>query len=225
MIYLIDDSRLKDYNAEYVLSGKYRDILCVVQNVEEFERHVSDMSQAECIMIHNTFAKSYTFKERVAEISDYGDKIPFVCFSGSDSEIADFSLRNLNFIRTINKGIFYGRLQLFLDSFIQTHKVNLLLLAYGKNYMYTFVHKWVLNIMQVTNGMNGKISEIDLAKITGTTDFKKIVDASAPSIGQSYDDLLNNLMDNPITIDAFRNNLIKIENSFNQYGKNIYTWK
>ncbi len=225
MIYLIDDSRLKDYNAEYVLSEKYRGILCVVQNAEEFERHVSDMAQAECIMIHNTFAQSYTYKERVAEISDYGDRFPFVCFSGGDSEIVDFSLQNLNLIRTINKGVFYDRFQFFLDSFIQTHKINLLLLAYGKSYMYTFVHKWVLNIMQVTNEMNGIISERDLAKITSTTDFKKIVDASAPFIGQSYDDLLNCLMDNPITIDAFRNNLIKIENSFNQYGKNIYTWK
>jgi hypothetical protein len=54
------------------------------------------------------------------------------------------------------------------------------------------------------------------------TAFKEIIEMA--SISVSFDELLESLEDNPITVLKFIDNLNTINNSFTKYGKNIYGW-
>ncbi len=225
MIYLIDDSDLKELNAEYVFDDKYKDILCVVRDASQFEKQIPLIYNAECIMIHASFENSITYKTRVLALAIDKD-IPFVSFSGDDYEFVVFSEQsNPNYVRGIKKGIFYHRLRSFLDFFKQKNEINLMILAYGENYNSYIARKCALVIFRKTSGMSGTISEIDLAKITTEGYFKKLIDLAEPAIGISYDNLIDDLLNNPITIVEFLSHINKIVESFCQFGVNIYTWK
>lgn len=227
MIYLIDDSNFKQMNALYVHDDAYKDILHVVSSVSEFDMLCeSQFHDAECIMVHRTFDGTTSDKEKIADLTDDGDKIPYVVFSAGDSSSAVFDEIHPFRIMGLKKEVFYERLRDFLDNYLENHKLNLWILAYGKNYMRVRVRNWALAILRNTSTIKGFIDEQSLGCITKDGNLKKIIDVSAPAIGITYDELVNDkLIDEPIKVDEFKSRINKITNSFYQYGKNIYTWE
>lgn len=55
--------------------------------------------------------------------------------------------------------------------------------------------------------------------------LEEIVILSQPAIGMGYNDVLNFIDDEEITIKEFKARIKSILNSVIQYGKNTYTWK
>lgn len=220
MLYLIDDSNLKEFDAEFVFD--YKNILTTIQTSGQFADISDKLSDANCIMVHRTFWNSTKTKEKCAELSKDGDKIPLVVFSAGDSENAVVNHMS-NAVISLKKSVFYSRLKLFLDNYIKSGFINLKLLAYGKDYVKVEVRNLSKDIFSVISGKDGILTLDYLPKIAKC--LKKIVTLSSPKIGISYDDLMEKLEDEPITFARFRNNINNIVISFEQYGKNIYTWK
>ena len=225
MIFLIDDTNLESTNATFLLGMEYQKALCLIQTVDELEKKRDDLSSADCIMIHRSFASSSVYKEQMAELTNDGELIPFVVFSAGDPEYAIFDEKMPRVIMGLKKSLFYSRLFFFLDSYITKQTVNLRILAYGNDYMKIRVRSLALSIMRFVEGKEGLITIQELAAIASCPEFKEIVSISNPELGISYDELLENLEDYPISFSAFKNNINQIVNSFCQHGKNIYTWK
>lgn len=222
MIYLIDDSKLEDFNADYVFDDKYKNILTIVRNMSEFSKVLDMLSNACCIMVHNTFCGSQEVKNKCSRVACNGEKIPFIVFSAGDSENAVVSTTT-NAIMSLRKGVFYNRLRLFLDLYIKDRIINLKLIAYGKDYVKVEIRNLSKHILSAVAGEEGVMNVFSLAKIA--KDTKKLVTLSSPKIGVSYEELMMKLKNTPTTFACFRNNISNIVISFEQYGKNIYTWK
>lgn len=225
MIYLIDDSPLKELNAEYVFDEKYASILKLIKDSEEFHSHKSQIGCDDCILVHKTFMGSQIVKEEMSQLSDDGEFIPIAIFSDGDSENADFDeLKKPHYIGGLKKPIFYERLRYFLDYYLANHLIDFQIIAYGNDYIKENVRRWALSVLKKTNGNVGIMGLMDLSKVASCPEFKKLIQASSPAIGISYESLIEHLEDNPITFESFKYNISRIVTSFNQYGKNIYSW-
>lgn len=225
MIYLIDDTNIESVNGQFLLSKEFEHVLYRIETVERLDELRDVLNRADCIMIHRTFANSTIYKEQIAELAGDGEIIPLVIFSAGDSEHAVFDENFPNVIEGIKKNVFYARLKGFINAFIENHVIDLKLIAYGKNYLKIRVRSLALSVFQLISGKEGLISVSELAKIAFNPDFKELITISNPSLGLSYDDLLENLEDNPITFLELKNRIDLIVTSFYQYGKNIYPWK
>ena len=98
-------------------------------------------------------------------------------------------------------------------------------------YLHHFCQKSDLNfipfcgIITIYYTKEGEINVSELANIASCPEFKELISLSYPALGFTYDELLEELEDNPISFEKFKNNINKIVNSFYQYGKNIYLWQ
>lgn len=222
MIYLIDDTELRDLNVEFLQEDKYKNILTLIRNMQELDSKCRNLQDAECIMVHKTFCNSNKVYQRMSSVaSNETSPIPFVAFSAGDAESAVYDENAPLSIEGLKKAVFYGRLQCFLDDYISNDKVNLKILAYGKDYMKVLARSWALAIFRLIAGKTGKLKLEDLSRLSNLKSFKLLIDAAQID----YADLQEQLEDFPISFDHFRMNINNIVNSFNQYGRNIYTWK
>ena len=80
-------------------------------------------------------------------------------------------------------------------------------------------------VVRINTTKEGEINVSELANIASCPEFKELISLSYPALGFTYDELLEELEDNPISFEKFKNNINKIVNSFYQYGKNIYLWQ
>ena len=225
MIFLIDDTNLDGFNVTFLLNSEYKGVLRSIRTADELNSLRSDLISADCIMIHRTFANSSIYKEQMADLTNDGETIPFVVFSAGDSEHAIFDEKYPKIIGGIKKSLFYSRLPYFLESFKAKREINLKLIAYGKDYIKVRVRALALSVLRVVVAKEGEIGVLELANIASCPEFKDLISLSQPAIGITYDELLEELEDNPISFEKLKNNINQIVNSFYQYGKNIYLWK
>lgn len=221
MIYLIDDTELKDFNVEFLQEDKYKSVLTLICDMQKFNNQRNNLQNANCIMVHKTFCSSNEVYQQLSAICDDKYLIPFVAFSAGDAESAVYDESEPLSIDGLKKSVFYERLQYFLDDYISNGGVNLRILAYGKDYMKVLVRSWALDIFRLIAGKTGQLKLEDLSSLSNLKSFKLLIETAKID----YADLQEQLEDDPISFDCFRMNINNIVNSFNQYGKNIYTWK
>ena len=225
MIYLIDDTLNETIGSEFVFDDKYKQALVVIQNGAEFKSRMKDLYSADCIMVHLTFEHSNDVKDKAAIIADDGDGIPFVVFSGSFSENPDFDYDKNNCISGIRKSTFYQRLYDFLEEYLAYGKVDLRIIAYGKDFQKVIVRNYAKGILSALEGKQGILQLEDIAKLSKNGNLRNFVEISNPKLGIGYDQLLEKLKVEPICIADFKSRIEKVVINFEQYGKNIYTWK
>lgn len=225
MIYLIDDTLKETIDSDFVFEDKYKQVLVVIQNKAEFNSRMNELYSADCIMVHLTFEDSNDVKDKASVIADDGDAIPFVVFSGSFSENPDFEYETNNYISGIKKSTFYQRLHDFLEEYVCSGNVDLRLIAYGKDFQKVIVRNYAKGILSALEGKQGILQLEDIAKLSKDKNLKNFVDISNPKLGIDYDQLLEKLKVEPICIADFKSRIEKIVINFEQYGKNIYTWK
>jgi hypothetical protein len=243
MIYLIDDNqnnqRLNNYNITFVEDGVFEGYLISIEKIEVGKSfsditHLDFLKAADCILLHSTtedYDKNKGFlpgsKTNVLKmkelISQEGDQIPLVLFSNSMGE-AEFDFEsNSNYISSVKKNLLYERLFDFLEHYKNTGKVELRIIAWGNNFASKEVAKLVIEILNSVelkeNSEDLKLS--DLSK--SISSFKSFVELSLPNSG--INEILNEIEDNPIRIQDFRKKINQIKESYDKYGKNIYTWK
>lgn len=222
MIYLIDDSEIKNIDTTYLRQDRYKDIITIIDDMGQFDSHIGDYEKAQCIMVHKTFCNSNVVYDKMERVTQQGDcPIPFVAFSAGDNDNAVFNETSPQVIYGLKKAVFYERLKPFLDDFIDKGRANLRILAYGKDYAKILVRSCALDILRSIYGKDGIVRLDDVAGLASNPKFKRLVEQAQ----LNYGDLLEKLEDHPISFDRLRMNINGIVNSFNQYGKNIYPWK
>ncbi|MBQ4405620.1 MAG: hypothetical protein II852_01285 [Bacteroidales bacterium] len=225
MIYLIDDTLKETIDSDFVFDDKYNQALVVIQNKVEFNSRMKELYSADCIMVHLTFEDSNDVKDKASIIADDGDEIPFVVFSGSFSENPDFDYESNNYISGIKKSTFYQRLHDFLEEYVINGNVDLRIIAYGKDFQKVIVRNYAKNVLSIVEGKQGLLQMGDIANFSKDGNLKRLVELSNPKLGIDYEHLLETLGNQPICIADFKSRIEKIVINFEQYGKNIYTWK
>lgn len=243
MIYLIDDNqnnqRFNNYNSTFVEDGEFDGYLKSIEKLEvgktfSDSSHLDFLKTANCILLHSTtedydehrgfLSGSRTNVLKIKElISQEGEKIPLVLFSNSMDD-AEFDYEcNPNYIRSIKKNLLYERLFDFLDYYKKTGKVELRIIAWGKNFTSKEISKLVIEILNTIefkeNSDYLKLSDLSIV----INSFKNFILLSFPK--KDINEILNEIEDNPIRIQDFRKKINQIKESFDKYGKNIYTWK
>lgn len=243
MIYLIDDNqdnqRLKFYNISFVEEGVFDGYLTSIEKIEKKNdlkdiSHLEFLKSSDCILLHSTTEdydkekesfcggsniNSINIKEIIAQ---EGEKIPLVLFSNRMGEAEYDYERNPNYIPSIKKNFFYERLFDFLEFYKETGKVELRMLAWGKNFASKEISRLAFNILSSLElkNMHENLVLSDLSKVL--RDFSLFIELSLPN--NDFNAILNELEDNPITTHEFKRKINLITESFTKYGKNIHSW-
>jgi hypothetical protein len=243
MIYLIDDNqnnqRLTNYNITFVEDGVFDNYLISMEKIEPGKSfsditHLEFLKTADCILLHNTtedYDKEKGFlsgsKNNVLKIKEFisqeGEIIPLVLFSNSmgDAEF-DFAV-NPNYISSINKNLFYERLFDFLEHYKNTGKVELRIIAWGKNYITKEILKLAIEILNAIE-LKDNSDNLTLLDLSDTIkSFKTFIELSYSE--NHVNEILNEIEDNPMKIQDFQKKINQITESYAKYGQNIYTWK
>lgn len=237
MIYLIDDDSKNQrvaYGASYINDGLYDDILCHLEKVNP-DLDLSLLSGASYVMVHESLADfingQYDDTSHIAQdnIIHYADKnnIPYVCFSDGHAPIGIFDSNNN--IVCLKKSTFYARLQDFLDYYKASHNIEPRILAYGREFQKYIIEKLIKSLFLKFSHKSptDRLMPADVmpSKANEPEYCKQIINLAQPAIGIGYDDLLDDIEDNDITVGEFKQHVNKIFNSVSQYGTNTYTWE
>jgi hypothetical protein len=231
MIYLIDDNQanqqIEKFGIRFIESNEFSEFLISKERLD-INTDLSFLQTATCILLHsstedvvdgNFVSGSISNTTKIIkEICDNGDTIPLVLFSEQMSEIA--IIPNNHYLRAIKKSTFYSNLFSFLSYFKENNLLEFKILAYGKNFKSIEITECVRLINEKLIFKNQE--EVIKLKDINLRVFKELIEMS--SIQYTFDDLIENLEDHPISIKKFIENLSYINQSFTKYGKNIYSW-
>ena len=135
------------------------------------------------------------------------------------------------FLHITKKADYYYRLKDFLENYKEAGVLELKILAYGKNWRNLLLKEEVKNLYKkISNKKNDEILNIrdvlPTSKISEPNYLSNIIEKySQPNLGKSYNEILDYIEDEQITIGEFKQRIDKILISINKYGKNTYTWK
>lgn len=228
MIYLFDDTDQK-YIDKHIDFNEYSDIITFVHRAKSIDVDIYEhaLKKADCILIHRSFRdlddvnKNTVYEKVINDISNLGYSIPLVIYSDGDREVADF--KNDRFLRQIKKLKVYERLKLFLDEYRRSKTIDLRILGYGEtNVLQTVIES--ANIILSKIRFNGP-EEVLRPEMLAEIRLKDLIERSQPSLGISYLELLSKIENGEVMIGKFRENINSIVKSFNNYGKNLYTWQ
>lgn len=142
-IILIDDnqSNLREiYGASFVDLEEYEDCLFHVEQLNE-NSDFSFLDDAACVLLHDSLedyvdGKYVSGSRKAKELiwNKIKDKIPYVKFSDGHSIIGDWNPFERNVVRSIKKSEFYRNLKGFLDTYRESSRIDLRLIAYGSDY-------------------------------------------------------------------------------------------
>lgn len=244
MIYLIDDNQNNQrlqLGITFVDDGTYDKYLISFDKIERRDSpvdisHLEFLKNAECILMHSTtedwdkekgfIKESNSNVVKIKEyISDFGDKIPLVMFTNNGIQYFDnHDLTDINpsLISSINKTIFYKNLKDFMDNYINTGMIELRILRWGKHFIVNEVRELSLILLDIF-----KLRlETDHVHITDLSDYKQYFDRfiklSYPNISPQI--IYNDLEDNVMSIQLFRDKINLIISSFVKHGENIHSW-
>lgn len=238
MIYLIDDNskgQRIEYGASYIDGGQYNDILIHIEKMNG-STDVSFLYNAKLIMIHDSLEdfengifveKSQRARHNIVDIAQ-NNNIPLVYFS--DGHIVT-EMDSEGNITQLKKADFYYRLKEFLENYKESGVLELKILAYGKNWRTLLLKEEIKKFYnKISHKKNDEILNIrdvlPTNKISEQNYLSNIIEIySQPNIGKSYNEILDYIEDEQITVGEFKQRIDKILISINKYGKNTYTWK
>ena len=236
-ILLIDDnSRMQrqSYGASFVDDEIFESILDHIERVNKnFELSILD--DYRCVMLHDSLEDfindSFDEKSHIARdlIIEYLDdhQIPYVLFSDGHESTGVYD-HNYNLV-SLKKSDFYNRLRYFLEYYINETILQFHILAYGNNFRKALVTSYIKALFQKfdTKNPNDRITIQDLMPSnSGEEHFlEEIINISQPKLGMDYNDMLDYIEDNEISVRDFKLKINNILGSISKYGKNTYTWE
>lgn len=238
---LIDDNSKKQrelYGASFIDNGKYDGL---IDHYEHFNdrKDLSFLSNAKCVFFHDSLEDyingafnehSHKAKEKIQDYIE-DNSIRYVCFSDGHVSVGDYD--DSGNIVQLKKSAFYDRLESFLKFYQENKILQLHILAYGKDYNKELMMRYV-------RAMCKKLSSKSPYEIVTWDDIKyfigdkgkdksgfleETVKMSQPALGMDYNDIIDYIEDEEITVKEFVSRLNQILKSFSLYGKNTYTWK
>ena len=236
-IILIDDNsrdQRRAYGADYIDENIFDDIVDHFERVDQ-NTDFSFIENAACVLVHDSLEdftdghfnpESHIAKDLIVTKLD-NLHIPYVCFSDGHAPTGLYD-SDKNIVE-LKKSEFYNRLRPFLENFRSYQSLDFRILAYGKNFRRILMTKYVRSLFQQldTKPESVVLSATDVLPVDSKEPhfLEEIVILSQPAIGMGYNDVLNFIDDEEITIKEFKARIKSILNSVIQYGKNTYTWK
>jgi hypothetical protein len=236
-IYLIDDNskgQQAAYGASFVQDGGYDDVLCHLEQVNK-DFDVSTLAGAACIMIHDSLEDfvdghfvetSHTAQDNIIQFAET-NHIPYVCFSDGHEPMGEFDSAS-NLVR-LKKSVFYARLTDFLDCYRSDGRIEFKVLAYGKNFQRYLLETMVKSLFLKFSGKQ-PTDTLTLADVmpkdrNEPAYLAQIIDLAQPTVGITYENLLDAIEDETLTVEVFKQQINQIFQSVSKYGKNTHTWQ
>ena len=232
-ILLIDDNSKNQRevsDASFVDEGEYSDCLLHVEQVNS-ESNFSFLDDVSCVMIHDSLedyingeykSDSHKAKDKIEDIIQ-SKNLPYVLFSDGHGMTADWREDMPNIVFSIKKSEFYRHLKSFLDNYRETGKLDMRLIAYGKDFLKHLMSMWcqafIMKLADTPDDEVINISNIDKRSL------RLIIENAQPKINVSFDDIMCDIEDGNITGGNLRSNINNILSSVKKYGKNICSWK
>lgn len=221
MICLFDDTTELYVRSKFNKSD-YSDVLtCYSDAILSGVQFDQTLLNSDCILIHRSYPDNELFRYATTELSKWGKEKPLVVFSGEDEPIPVF--KGDSCIKKMSKDKFYENLSSFLEYYRKKDNLDLAVLAYGEkkdaDYAVSKVKRILSGIKFLRDDDRLPINAVDLQNL------RDLLEASAPEVGLSFDDLSSTLSSNHCTVGEFRSNLVSIADSFVDYGKNVYHWR
>lgn len=225
MIYLFDDTPEKDRKKHVDLTSFNNIALYGTMSLSEFESMRMDLEQAECVLVHRSLRDADNpnrndVYERILDITDRGDRIPLVVFSGEDTEEAVFD--GDSFIRRFSKVCLYENLPHFLSVCSSTHSVDLTSLAYGEKMEAKLALEEGISLIKKVRLLLPD-QTFDVQRVAGD-ELHSLIQRSSPALGCKYSDVIAEIRSGDLTAGEFTRRIKEILDSFNAYGKNVYRW-
>ena len=232
-ILLIDDNSKNQrevYDASFVDEEEYSDCLSHVEQVNS-QSDLSFLDDVSCVMIHDSLedfingefkSDSHKAKERIEDVIQ-SKNLPYVLFSDGHGMTADWREDMPNVVFSVKKSEFYRHLKSFLDYYRETGKLDMRLIAYGKDFLKHLMSIWCQTVInKLADAPDDEI--INMSKIDKRS-LRLIIENAQPKIGVSFDGVMCDIEDGNITAGRLRNNINNILSSIKKYGKNISSWK
>lgn len=236
-ILLIDDNskmQRQSYGASFVDDEAFEAILDHIEHVNK-DFDLSILDEYKCVMIHDSLEdyingsfdeNSHIAKDLIIEYLD-DHQIPYVLFSDGHESIGIYD-QSHNLV-SIKKSDFYSRLRYFMNSYINDSVFQFHILAYGQNFRKVLMTRNIKALFQKfdTKNPTEKISIRDVKPSDSEEEhyLEEIINLSQPTLGIDYDDVLDYIEDNDVSIRDFKLKINKILDSISKYGKNTYTWE
>lgn len=236
-ILLIDDNskmQRQSYGASFVDDEVFESILHHIEHVNK-DFDLSILDEYSCVMIHDSLEdfingsfdeNSHVAKDLIIEYID-NRQIPYVLFSDGHESTGVYDLSH-NLV-SLKKSDFYSRLKYFLDFYRNESLLQFHILAYGPNFRKALVTRNMKALFQKfdTKNQTDTITIFDLKPSDSNEEhyLEEIINLSQPMLGMDYNDILNYIEDNDITVKDFKLKINNILSTISKYGKNTYTWE
>lgn len=232
-VLLIDDNSKNQrevYDASFVDEEEYSDCLLHVEQVNS-QSNLSFLDDVSCVMIHDSLedyingeykSDSHKAKDKIEDIIQ-SKNLPYVLFSDGHPMTADWREDMPNVVFSIKKSEFYRHLKSFLDNYRETGKLDMRLIAYGKDFLKHLMSMWCQAF--ITKLADTPDDEVINISMIDKRSLRLIIENAQPKIGVSFDDVMCDIEDGNITGGILRSNINNILSSVKKYGKNISSWK
>ena len=149
--------------------------------------------------------------------------IPYVLFSDGHPQDAVWAESNPNYIYQIKKSVFYGNLKAFLNSYRNTGKADIRIIAFGENFKVNLIKQWGQIVIKNISSINDN-DYID-STVFDRKCLRNIIEYAQPAINTTYEDIMDNIIDHNITAGKLKQNINNITSDFIQYGENFSSWE
>ena len=233
MIYLFDNTS-SEFIKKYINPLEYTDVLYFSPSatMDMVETMTTALEAADWIFLHRSFEAEYEdeYYMIAEDIADWGKKVPLLIFSDGDMPEPVINKQTATYIQSYKKSEFYSSLPGFLSSIRANGKTDIQVLltkSWANNPANSEMQehpniselgKELLVGIRALNQDDKASSYIDLEKL------KLILDYSQPEIGIQTETILAEVENGVLKVGKIRELINKVIDSYNNYGKNIYTW-
>lgn len=211
-IILIDDNKSNQreiYGASFVDKDEYADCLIHKEELNE-DSDFTFLNDAACILLHDSLADyvdgHYVSSGRMAkEIvmeQIHKQNIPYVLFSDGHSVIGEWSQDKPNVVRSIKKSEFYRNLRAFLDSYRESGKIDLRLIAFGNEYEKKEI---VYLLQQLFDKLkNNKENDVITSSLVEISIIERFFDKVKHVSTSTFQNLYQNIEEGKLSVGRFK---------------------
>lgn len=233
MIYLFDNTS-SEFIKKYINPLEYTDVLYFSPSatMDMVETMTTALEAADWIFLHRSFEAEYEdeYYMIAEDIADWGKKVPLLIFSDGDMPEPVINKQTATYIQSFKKSEFYSSLPGFLTSIRAKGRTDIQVLLtkswqddtsngeMQEQHNIYALGKEILMGIRALNQDDEVGSYIDLERL------KSILDYSQPEIGIQTETILADVENGVLKVGKIRELINKVIDSYNNYGKNIYTW-
>ena len=233
MIYLFDNTS-SEFIKKYINPLEYTDVLYFSPSatMDMLETMTTALEAADWIFLHRSFEAEFEdeYYMIAEDIADWGKKVPLLIFSDGDMPEPVINKQTATYIQSFKKSEFYSSLPGFLTSIRAKGRTDsqVLLTKSWQNGTSNSKMQEQPNIYalgkEILMGIRALNQDDEVGSYIDLERLKSILDYSQPEIGIQTETILAEVENGVLKVGKIRELINKVIDSYNNYGKNIYTW-